>query len=331
MFCQDLPLGVLLILIMSERVRTKYARALCLSTCAFMGSLLAEGCHGQADQAPIKVIAAKQASLTPENITVVTTSPPTTKPEVTEPTIASTLPSPKPNVGVPVNWLNKLPSLLQLGVMFPTKFPNVTQELSFINTIKNEVSVTLQEYTNFKINTQYENAFANQPTYSQRITPSAFVIHWTAETYPNRVNGLISEMQKRGERVEFFIDPTGETYQLFDSDNRYPAHARGANNFTQGVEIEADNAYGYTPQEIDSAIMLAVNFDRRNHLPVNASTIVGHYAIDLLYDNLTYNNNSGTFGINHCLLPHVDKIDPPQEVMAFIDQDALTLNAELGQ
>lgn len=231
----------------------------------------------------------------------------------------------------PLSWVDRLPGLDELAGLFPASFPKVGQEETYIHELAKQVSVTPADYKKFKLNTDYEDAFASQPSYFQSIDPKLFVVHWTAVEYQNGVQEFIKVMRREGLRVEFFIDHDGAVYKLFNSDTHYPAHALGVNSFSQGVEVEAKNVYGYTPAQLKSVVLLATRFCLENNLPVNRATILGHYGADLLYNNPTYDKYSGTFHADGDRKPYLGKIDPPQEVIDFIVRDASNLARQLSK
>jgi hypothetical protein len=131
-------------------------------------------------------------------------------------------------------------------------------------------------------------------------------------------------MSRNLKRIDYFIDRQAQTYQLFESDRNKPAHILNLNSVSQGVEIEAAGTLDYTPEQIEQAIMLAVDFCRRNHLKVNDKTILGHYAADLIFNNPYYSPSTGKFKYKS-----IHKFDPPQELMRVIVAKAKALNKGL--
>ena len=224
-------------------------------------------------------------------------------------------------------WVDRLPTLDELAQLFPKSFRDVEQEKDYISTLDDSIRLSAEDYRNLHINTDYEHAFDSQPNSHLVINPTMFVIHWTATDYKHGVQSFIKVMRDEGLRVEYFIDRQGTIYQLFDNDHHYPAHALGVNSFSQGVEIEATGAEDYTPEQLTSAALLALHFCRENGLAVSSSTILGHYAVDLLYDNPTYDKYSGTFHKAGKKKPYLGKVDPPQEIIDFIVHD----NEELAR
>jgi hypothetical protein len=228
------------------------------------------------------------------------------------------------------SWIDNLPTLDDLKLEFPKSFKNADEQERYIRQLKSGVKLKVRDYKDLEIHRKYERAFTSQPNYYSYIDPEMFIVHWTAVDYKNGVEDFVKVMRREGLRIEFFIDDTGKIYKLFEGDHHYPAHALGANSFSQGVEIEAKNLFGYTPEQLKSAVLLAVKFCRENNLPVNRSTILGHYAVDLIYDNPTYDKYTGTFHKSNGKKPYLGKIDPPQEVINFLVKDAKKLDKQLG-
>ena len=155
-----------------------------------------------------------------------------------------------------------------------------------------------------------------------------FVVHWTGIGYRG-VDHFVTSMKPH--RVQYFIDRDARVFKLFESDTNWPAHALGANDFAQGVEIETgpfdektSPLFSYTPAQIEHTIYVAVDFLRRNGLPVDETTLVGHYAADLLFTNPYYDPHEGRFSRGR-----VRKFDPPQELMQVIVHKARQLDAAL--
>lgn len=228
------------------------------------------------------------------------------------------------------DYLSKLPTLMDI-----TRFPSIDgraplspaealRQLAYIAELERTIIVTPQDYAAFKLDTRFNKAFKGVGSYHKEITPRFFIIHWTAHHYDGPLH-LAQSM--RPNRIAYFIDQKEQTYQMFENDRRQPAHALGGMNFiSQGVEIEATGMMDYKPGQIKQAILLAVDFCRRNGLDVNESTIVGHMAADAIFRNEFYNPKTGKFTFKA-----LHKIDPPQELMAqVIVPQAIALDKALG-
>jgi N-acetyl-anhydromuramyl-L-alanine amidase AmpD len=157
-----------------------------------------------------------------------------------------------------------------------------------------------------------------------------FIVHWTGIGYTD-VDHFVSSL--RPYRVQFFLDRDAEVYQLFETDHQKPAHALGVNDFAQGVEIETGHydgtnspLFSYTPEQIEQTVYLAVEFLRRNGLPVDGTTLLGHYAADLIFTNPYYDPHQARF-----TRASLRKFDPPQELMDVIVDKASTLDEALDR
>lgn len=227
--------------------------------------------------------------------------------------------------------LANIPTLDRLNQLFPnspmTHF--VAEQKQRIAELDAAITPTVEEYNALNIDMSRSAAFADSANYHGSITPKAFIIHWTAEGYDN-VDHFVASLKPY--RVEFFIDKNAQSYQLFERDTNVPAHGLSLNGFSQGVEIETgqyDGAhsplFSYQPQQLENAVHVAVRFLRRNNLPVDATTLLGHYAADLIFTNPYYDPLLGSFSQNR-----VRKFDPPQELMHVLVAKAQQLDAALG-
>jgi hypothetical protein len=93
------------------------------------------------------------------------------------------------------------------------------------------------------------------------------------------------------------------------------------------VEIETGHNDGInsplfscTPEQIEQTVYLAVEFLRRNDLPVDGTTLLGHYAGDLIFTNPNDDPHRARFA-----RASLRKFDPPQELMDVIVAEARTL------
>jgi len=224
-----------------------------------------------------------------------------------------------------------LPSLDALAscCLGPAMTRDVSEQKQHIEYLNQSMNVTLEGYNSFALDMSRNAAFQGMGDYQQQIQPKMFVIHWTGEGYAN-VDEFIEKLKPY--RVEFFINAQAQSYQLFESDFNMPAHGLGINSFSQGVEIETgfyDDSrspiFSYTPEQMQNAVYMAVQFLRRNNLPVNNTTLVGHYATDLIFNNPHYNPYTGNLSQNK-----IRKYDPPQELMSVLVAKAQALDASLG-
>ena len=165
--------------------------------------------------------------------------------------------------------------------------PEVLNDEEYIKWLVDQVKPTAEGYKAYDVDTSREDAFKDELS-GQRIKPTAFVGHWTAGTYRNGVDQFISSIKNREGNccsVMYFMDREGKTYRLTDSWEK-TAHARGANSFTQGVEIEADNLRGkneYTPKQMENFLYLAYRFMEANDIPIQRDRLLGHQEVDKEY------------------------------------------------
>jgi hypothetical protein len=242
-------------------------------------------------------------------------------------------------------FIGRIPTLDYLAQRFPDdpRWQNVADQKAFIERMYQEVNVTVEDYEAFAVDQSFRGSFVGHPNYPTQITPRMFIIHWTAHRFPDGPPQLVDYMMKDSftdeqgnvhhkdrTSVDYFMDRAGKTYQLFEDDHHMPAHARSANTFSQGVEIDATGLFDYTPEQVKSAVLLAVNFCRRNNLPVHPATIVSHYAANLLYADPYYDRDSGTLREDPGYADNIDKYDPPQEFITnLILKKAQELNHQL--
>lgn len=232
-------------------------------------------------------------------------------------------------------YIAKVPTLPQLAQRFGGKFADADKQLAFIDSLAKNIQISLDKYQNFTANQDYQGAFSTENNYGYKIAPQLIVIHWTGHNYEQGIPQYINSEIGLGYRTEFLVDRPALAYQFFE-DDRFPAHAKGANLISQGIEIitrkydvndpnaNTSPVYDYTPDQIEHAIYLAVAFCRRNKLPVDQTTIISHYAVDLLFNSQVYNPETGEAG-------SIDKWDPPQELISrVIIPLAQQLDAALG-
>lgn len=230
--------------------------------------------------------------------------------------------------------ISRLPSLDTVDSYFSAggMTENIKAQKEYIQLLDLAVTVSPEKYKAFAVDSSRHHAFADLPNYHKKISPKMFIVHWTGMGYTD-VDQFTKSLKPN--RVQYFIDANARTYQLFESDNNMPAHALGANAFSQGVEIETGEydgvnspLFSYTPAQIENTVYLAVQFLRRNNLPVDETTLVSHYAADLIFTNPYYNPHTGKFSKKS-----IRKFDPPEELMKIIVSKAHDLNhaLELGR
>lgn len=227
--------------------------------------------------------------------------------------------------------IERLPSLDVLHEYFPENpmTSDVEAQKQHIVDLHEQVEVSVEDYGRLAVDMTRRGAFRSLPNYHDEIEPTMFVVHWTGMGYRG-VDHFVKSMKPN--RVQYFINRDARVFQLFESDVNWPGHALGANDFAQGVEIETGHfdektspLFSYTPAQIEHTIYVAVEFLRRNGLPVDETTLVGHYAVDLLFTNPYYDPHTGRFTQDR-----VRKFDPPQELMEVIVHKAQQLDAALG-
>lgn len=228
--------------------------------------------------------------------------------------------------------IGKLPPLEMLERRLPPSpmTRGVAVQKERIAWLDGQANVTVEGFDAFAVDTSRNDAFADLPNYHDRIRPELFIVHWTGVGYRD-VDHFVTSLKPY--RVQYFLDHHAQVFELFEADDHKPAHALGANDFSQGVEIETgpfdgveSPLFSYTPEQIEQTIYLAVDFLRRNGLPVDETTLVGHYAADLIFSNPHYRPHSGQL-----VEPRIRKFDPPQELMQVIVAKAQALDAELGR
>jgi hypothetical protein len=225
----------------------------------------------------------------------------------------------------------RIPSLEMMQRHFPASpmTRDVGAQKAHIQQLDELVEVTVEGFEDLTIDLSHQQAFVDLERDHERIQPRMFIVHWTGIGYTD-VDHFVSSL--RPYRVQFFLDRDAEVYQLFETDHQKPAHALGVNDFAQGVEIETGHydgtnspLFSYTPEQIEQTVYLAVEFLRRNGLPVDGTTLLGHYAADLIFTNPYYDPHQARF-----TRASLRKFDPPQELMDVIVDKASTLDEALG-
>jgi hypothetical protein len=223
-----------------------------------------------------------------------------------------------------------VPTLDQVRQNFPGSpmTRSVGAQKGRIHELNALVEVTVEGFDDLAIDRSRRKAFADLERYHEKIEPKMFIVHWTGMGYRD-VDHFVTSL--RPYRVQFFIDDEANVYDLFQTDRQKPAHALGVNDFAQGVEIETGHfdgrtspLFSYTPDQIEQTIYLAVEFLRRNDLPVDETTILGHYAADLIFTNPYYDPLVSRFS-----RATLRKYDPPQELMNVIVHKAMELDEAL--
>jgi hypothetical protein len=226
--------------------------------------------------------------------------------------------------------IERLPSLDVLNAYFPENpmISDVEAQKQHILHLAEQTEVSVEGYLRHAVDVTRRKAFRDLTNYHDEIEPRMFVVHWTGMGYRG-VDHFVRSMKPH--RVQYFIDRDARVFRLFESDTNWPAHALGANDFAQGVEIETgpfdektSPLFSYTPAQIEQTVYVAVDFLRRNGLPVDETTLIGHYAADLLFTNPYYDPHEGQFTRDR-----VRKFDPPQELMQVIVHKAQQLDAAL--
>lgn len=223
-----------------------------------------------------------------------------------------------------------LPTLEVLSRHFPASpmTRSIGAQKAHIAALDAQAQVSVEGFADLTIDMSRRRAFVEQRWYHRQIRPKLFVVHWTGMGYRD-VDHFVTSLKPF--RVQFFMDRDANVYQLFESDRQLPAHAKGANEFAQGVEIETgpfdgvtSPLFSYTPAQIEQTVYLAVAFLRRNDLPVDETTLIGHFAADLIFTNPYYDPRAARFS-----RASIRKFDPPQELMEVIVRKAHALDAAL--
>lgn len=237
-------------------------------------------------------------------------------------------------------YLPMVPGLEQLAVLKGNQWADAAQQLAHIDWLNSQISVTPEDFYNRQPDYSRMNAFAHQPGYANFIVPQVYVYHWTGRRYDQdavSVDGLIRGLDREGYRVANFADRNGNPFRLFDSYTRAGAHAKSLNGFASGGEYETESwgpqfgrtaspIYDFNPALVKTMILDGVEFCRHPevNVSVDETTLISHYAGDLLFDTDSYNPVTGEIGT-------IDKWDPPQELITrVIIPKAQALDAALG-
>jgi lysophospholipase L1-like esterase len=159
----------------------------------------------------------------------------------------------------------------------PTKPVEQMTDPEYIDWLADSVEVSASDYQSFDVDTSRVGAFADELT-GKTIKPTAFVGHWTAAVYKNGVDQFIGAIKGREGRccsVMYFMDREAKVYRFVNS-NQQTAHAKGANEYTQGVEIEARGLRDYTPEQMTAFVKLGYRFMTANDIPIERKNFIGH-------------------------------------------------------
>ena len=204
------------------------------------------------------------------------------------------------------------PQSVEVAPEQPPVSPENMTDTEYISWLAEQAKPTAAEYATFDVDTTYKGAFDDELSGDQ-IKPTAFVGHWTAGTYTNGVEQFINAIKSREGNccsVMYFMDKDSKVYRFTDSTEK-TAHAKGANGFTQGVEIEAADLRGYTPEQMKTFIYLAYRFMTANDIPIERANFLGHEEVDAEY---------GSHG----------KIDMPPELVDQLFPKLQALAAEIA-
>lgn len=195
--------------------------------------------------------------------------------------VAFVAPDPSPEVTTPETTV---PVITEEAETQPNIDPETLNDSEYMIWLAEQVNPTVEGYNAFTVDTSREDAFKDELS-GDAIEPTAFVGHWTAGTYKNGVDQFVSAIKNREGNccsVMYFMDRNAVTYRFTDSWER-TAHAYGANTFTQGVEIEADNLRGengYTAQQMEAFVYLAYRFMDANDIAIERKNFLGHEEVD---------------------------------------------------
>ena len=166
------------------------------------------------------------------------------------------------------------------GLPSSSEAPKSVEAMSdseFIDWLVGEVKVTAADYETFDVDTSRVGVFSDEMT-GNSIKPTTFVGHWTAGTYANGVDQFVSAIKNREGNccsVMYFMDRDAKVYR-FTASWEQTAHAKGANDYSQGVEIEARDLRDYTPEQMAAFVKLGYRFMTANDIPIERKNFIGH-------------------------------------------------------
>lgn len=147
----------------------------------------------------------------------------------------------------------------------------------YIDWLMSQVKVTPEDYERFAVDTSRLGVFDAELS-GKVIDPKAFVIHWTAGLYNKGVDEFVSNtMQRDGNCCNsmYFMNRDGQVYRFYNA-SQMGAHAKGANSWSQGVEIEARDLRDYTPEQMESLVMLTYRFLDARDIEISPKAILAH-------------------------------------------------------
>jgi hypothetical protein len=161
-----------------------------------------------------------------------------------------------------------------------TKSPEQMNDSEFMTYLATEAKPTVEEYERFDVDTSRVGVFDDELP-NEKIQPKAFVGHWTAGLYENGVDQFVDVIKSREGKccsVMYFMDQSGKVFRFTDK-NQKTYHAAGANDFSQGVEIEARGLRDYTPEQMRNFIYLTKRFLDASDIPVTREAFLGHQEV----------------------------------------------------
>lgn len=266
--------------------------------------LIALPVHDEVDASAEKAVAmALLAPNQPEDVPVETVSetivPPTTAaPATTAPAAEAAQAQPSD----PALELSPPPSM-------PEKNPEQMTDTEYMQWLASEVNPTVADLFALQVDTSRMGAFDSELS-GTRIQPTKFVGHWTAGLYENGVDQFVSSIKGRdGDccNVTYFMDLDGQIYQFADP-NIMTSHAKGANSFSQGVEIEARGLRDYGPQQMRNFVLLAYRFMREQNIPIERPNFTGHEEVDVIHAHRGWKSDMPTELVD-MLFPKLKALD----------------------
>jgi hypothetical protein len=233
-------------------------------------------------QDPSAVTAGAQAlaagdrmQLEPRPEATVTTLPPTTTTTVVERAASG---------AVTVHGPNRTGPHTAADAERVTVYPNHLEYL------RANTNPTLEAFLGLVVNKDHAEAFRDEGAPKDaagnfiKINPRAFILHWTGfKTPPDGIEDFIQRIKRENKghccSVQFYVDRAGTIFQLMPAPDDMAWQARGANEWSAGVEIEAHGPEDYTPAQLTAATYVTLQFLRTFNLPISRETILGHYEV----------------------------------------------------
>ncbi len=276
-------------------------------------------------------------------VTTTTMAPPPPETVPPQPEAPHKEPNPAPPRGMSFEEYDKnaelfhsrLPNLEKLNKLFPSTafFHFIPEQYAHINMLREQVNLTPEEFIRCSLNTTFDSAFDNKRT----INPRMFMWHWTGDHYNDPQDMANKIFQKAS--VQLYVHSDDVPYQLGKRLNFLAGHAqKELNDIAIGMEVYSgvydrvhSPLFSFTPGRTRAGIYTAVRALREVNLPINRSTLVGHYTADLIFRNPYYDPYTGDFHeVPGYDPPTVRKFDPPQEFMDMVVEKAILLDAALG-